>query len=116
VNRNYRLKQSSEFMRVRRFGKFYAHPLLVLIALNVPGEKSNVGVVAGRSIGKAVARNRAKRMLREAVRPFLSQLIPGYHIILLSRRPILDANLDEIQDALRQLLYKAHLLHDEHGN
>jgi ribonuclease P protein component len=116
VNRNYRLKQSSEFMRVRRFGKSYAHPLLVLVALIANDEKTSIGVVAGRSVGKAVARNRAKRMLREAVRPLLPKLKPGLKLLLISRRPILEANLEEIQDTLIQLFTKAHLLRDDHGN
>jgi ribonuclease P protein component len=110
VNRNFRLTNSTDIMRVRRFGKSYAHPLVLLIVLQVPDEKSQIGIIAGRSVGNAVQRNHAKRMLREALRTLLFLVKPGWKIILISRRPILKAELTEIQDALSKLFYKAHLI------
>jgi ribonuclease P protein component len=110
VNRNFRLTQSTDFKRVRRYGKTYAHPLLVLVTLPADGDRTRIGVTAGRSIGNAVQRNRAKRLLREALRPILPQLIPGWKIILISREPILKAKLVEIQFCLIQLFTRADLL------
>jgi ribonuclease P protein component len=46
----------------RRFGG-----VVVVVAAGVPGP-ARVAVVAGRRVGTAVARNRAKRRLREALR------------------------------------------------
>jgi ribonuclease P protein component len=102
-------------MRVRRFGKSYAHPLAVLILLPVEGEQTRIGVMAGRSVGSAVQRNRAKRMLREAIRPGLNNLKPGWEIIIIARRPILQTKFPEIQDALNQLFNKANLKRDNNG-
>jgi ribonuclease P protein component len=113
VNRNFRLKQSTEFMRVRRFGKSYAHPLVVLIVLPVLDKRIRIGVIAGRSVGNAVQRNRAKRMLREAVRTPLPKIKPGWNIILIARKPIQNAVLTEIKIALHQLLQKANLISDD---
>jgi len=110
VKRNFRLTNSTDFLRVRRFGKSYAHPLVLLVVLQVPDEKTQIGVVAGRSVGNAVQRNRAKRMLREAVRTLLYLVKPGWKIILISRRPILKAELTEIQDTLIMLFLKANLI------
>jgi ribonuclease P protein component len=110
VNRNFRLTQSTEFKRVRRYGKSYAHPLLVLVLLPNDDEKTRVGVIAGRAIGNAVQRNRAKRLLREALRPILTQLRPGWKIVVISRKPILAATLPEIQASLRKLLTRASVI------
>jgi ribonuclease P protein component len=110
VNRNFRLTQSTEFKRVRRYGKSYAHPLLVLVLLPNDDDKTRVGVIAGRAIGNAVQRNRAKRLLREALRPILTQLRPGWKIVVISRKPILAATLPEIQTSLRKLLTRANVL------
>jgi ribonuclease P protein component len=110
VNRNFRLTQSTDFKRVRRYGKSYAHPLLVLVVLPTDEERTHIGVTAGRSTGNAVQRNRAKRLLREALRPILTQLRPGWKIIVISRKPILAATLTEIKISLLKLLSRADLL------
>jgi ribonuclease P protein component len=116
VNRNFRLTQSTDFKRVRRSGKSYAHPLVVLVVLPAPEEQSRFGVIAGRSVGGAVQRNRAKRMLREAVRILIPDIKPGWKVILIARRPILAAKWTEIQESLRQQFSKAELLVDENGS
>jgi ribonuclease P protein component len=110
VNRNFRLTQTTDFKRVRRFGKSYAHPLVVLVVLAIADEQKHIGVIAGRSVGNAVQRNRAKRMLREAVRTILPRLNLGWNVVLIARNPILDAKLSEIEDCLIQLFSKANLL------
>jgi ribonuclease P protein component len=112
VKRNFRLTNSLDFKRVRRFGKSYAHPLVVLIVLPVPDEQTQIGIVAGISVGNAVQRNHAKRMLREALRMLTPHIQPGWKIILISRNPILNAELPEIQSILGQLFKKAYLINN----
>jgi ribonuclease P protein component len=97
-------------MRVRRLGKSYAHPLIVLIALPNQLEGPRFGVTAGQSLGNAVKRNRAKRRLRAAVQPNLESVVPGWDIILIARRPVLTAAYLDIQSALTALLKRAGLL------
>ena len=81
-----------------------------------PAGEIHVGVSAGRSIGKAVQRNRAKRLLREAARSVLPQIIPGWEIILLSRRTTPEVSSQEVQAAFVSLLLRAHLLKGENGS
>jgi ribonuclease P protein component len=103
-------------MRVRRLGKSYAHPLVVLVAL--PNEQNNVhfAISSGRSVGSAVQRNRAKRLLREALRPLIPNIPPGWDILLLSRRPLAEASYQDTQEALIIVLKRAHLLIESYGN
>ena len=110
MKHSFRLTRSTDFKRVRRFGKSYAHPLVVLVALPNADSSRRCAVAAGRTIGGAVQRNRAKRMLREAVRPLLPLAQPGWDMILISRRPLAAARLPEIQAALQQVLRRAGLL------
>jgi ribonuclease P protein component len=97
-------------MRVRRFGKSYAHPFIVLIILPNETDQSRFAVAAGRSIGNAVQRNRAKRILREKLRPMIPRICAGWDVILLARKPFSKANDEEIKDALARLFSEAKLL------
>jgi ribonuclease P protein component len=110
VKRTFRLTRSTEFKRVRRSGKSFAHPLIVLIADASEQQQTRVGVTASRSLGGAVQRNRAKRRLREAMRPLLGDLRDGWNLILLARKPLLEAKLPQIESALTQLLQRSNLL------
>ncbi len=97
---------------MRRLGKAYAHPLVVLIHLENETEDIRVGVAAGKNIGKAVTRNRAKRLLRAAIAPFLSQIKPGQDILLLARGPILEVKSTQLKQILANLLKKAKILNE----
>ncbi|HOG79944.1 MAG TPA: ribonuclease P protein component [Anaerolineaceae bacterium] len=110
MKRSFRLTRFTDFQRVRRSGKTYAHPLVVLIV--APGESSavQVGVAAGRVTGNAVERNRAKRRIRACMDGLLPRLTPGWDLILLARKPIHGATFDQLQTALQTLLGRAGLL------
>jgi ribonuclease P protein component len=95
---------------VREQGQAYSHPLVVLIALPNPDGKTRIGVAAGRSVGKAVERNRAKRRLRAAVAAFLPGMRIGWDVILIARSAIRSADYMQIQDGIRLVLKQAGLL------
>lgn len=110
MQRKFRLTRSTDFKRVRRTGKSYAHPLVVLVAQASELSRARVGVTAGRTVGSAVLRNRSKRLLREAMRPLLPILPPGWDIILIARPALPLSSLSEIQQALVSLLHRAQIL------
>ena len=116
MNRRFRLTRSSDFQRVREHGRSYAHPLLVLAALPNQEENSRFGVVAGRAIGKAVRRNRAKRLLRSALYPYLPSIQSGWDVVLIARRPLVEAGFLQIQSALVALLRRSHLWQEIHDD
>jgi ribonuclease P protein component len=108
--REVRLRRPADFERVRQEGRAWFHPLLVLVAApNLVGP-TRVGVVAGRRVGPAVARNRAKRLLREAARHLYPRLMPGWDLILIARPPILTVKEPQVEAALEQLAREAGLL------
>jgi ribonuclease P protein component len=115
LKRRFRLAKSSDFKRVRRLGKSYAHPLLVLIALPNGLDTSRFAVAAGRGVGKAVERNYAKRRMREGIRSLLPSIQPGWDILLLARKPISEASFQQIEAALQALFRRAQLLNRTDG-
>ena len=94
-------------------GKSYAHPLVVLIVRPNEQARVRVGVAAGRSLGGAVARNKAKRHLREAMRSFLPQANPGWDIVLIARHSMREASYQDISNALELLLNRSKILSED---
>jgi ribonuclease P protein component len=97
-------------MRVRRTGKSYAHPLIILIASPNQQPISRFGVSASKAVGGAVSRNRAKRRMRAAVHSCLPRINSGWDIILIARAPLVDAEWPRVIEALNALLKRAQLL------
>jgi ribonuclease P protein component len=56
-----------------------------------------------RALGKAVARNRIKRRVREAVRGRLDRLNPHWSIVINPRRKAMEAPLTEIEREVERL-------------
>ena len=126
MQRRFRLTRSEDFKRVRRSGKSYAHPLVVLIALK--SEKSDpprirVGVAAGRTVGTAVARNRTKRLLREAMRTMIPNITSrhlrqesasGLDLVLIARAGLASASLQDARQAVQSLLQRAQIVNPIH--
>jgi ribonuclease P protein component len=110
VKRKFRLTKSTDFLRVRRLGKSFAHPLIVLFTLPNDGQSTRFGIAAGRTVGKAVQRNRAKRLLREALRPLLPQIRSGWDVIIHARKSMTRASLQQTRQALLELLKRAGLI------
>jgi ribonuclease P protein component len=107
MERRYRLTGSADFQRVRRTGKAYAHPLVILMACPNGLETTRIGVAAGRRVGSAVGRNRAKRLLREAIRPHVGRTHPGWDIVLIARPGLLTAPWASLTEAVADLMNRA---------
>jgi ribonuclease P protein component len=110
VKRRFRLTRSTDIKRVRRSGKSYAHPLVILYALQSEPEGVRVGVSAGLAVGNAVKRNRAKRLLRAAMGELLAQTTPGFDLLLIARSELPESDLQQTRTALSTLLGQAGLL------
>jgi len=83
-------------------------PGVVVQALAVPGQPTvRLGFTCSRKVGDAVARNRARRRLREAARKVLPADLAGWDLVLIGRAATVDrpfqALLDDLAQALRRL-------------
>ena len=115
VKRCFRLTRSTDFKRVRSSGKSYAHPLVALYVTPSDQPGIRVGVTATRTIGNAVQRNRAKRLLRAAMADLMPDTVPGSDLLLVARTPLPLADFSQTRTALASLLQRAGILASSHG-
>jgi ribonuclease P protein component len=85
IARELRLRDAADFERVRRDGHSVSASLLVLIVLPNDLGRNRYGVAAGRRLGSAVLRNRAKRLVREVLRGMHPSLRQGYDVLVIVR-------------------------------
>jgi ribonuclease P protein component len=109
IPRKSRLRSSRDFERVRISGRSWADHLLILGALANDLGCVRVGVSASRRVGGAVRRNRARRMIREAVRPYLNRIAGGWDLVFIARAPVGSATYQDVDRAVAQLLQRARL-------
>lgn len=107
-----RLKVRSDFLATAK-GRYFRADALVLQAIKrlLPSDNAvRVGFTCSKKVGNAVARNRAKRRLREAARVCLTQLgRPGWDYVLIGRaQKTQNTSFDELLSDLRKSIEKVH--------
>lgn len=92
-----RLTGKEDFDLVKEKGRKFQERCFGVIACENRKDVSRFGfIISSRISKKATIRNRTRRVLREAVRSFLPNLKPGYDVIFLGRREILDKSYQEV--------------------
>ena len=107
-----RLRRSEEFRAVWSDGQSWKHSFFILWALPNNSQNTRIGIVASKKVGKAVARNRARRLLREAVRHLYTNIQPGWDIVLVARSKLVKVKESEVESALHNTLHLAELYHN----
>jgi ribonuclease P protein component len=91
VKKRLRLRRQSDFQRVLGSRRIYAGKTLVAFAVASETPGLRVGVAVSRRLRGAVVRNRAKRLLREAIRRRLAsdwaqpEMGIGYDVVVIAR-------------------------------
>lgn len=101
------LTRNNEFTRAYRRGASYVHPFLVTYVFKRKKGGVRIGITSSKKIGGAVVRNRARRVIREAVRAQLSENAGPYDIVLVARGPTAAQKSYRIEKVLRQHLIAA---------
>ena len=79
------LNQNADFQRLYRSGAFCSLGSALLYVRPNKLPYNRLGITAGKKIGNAVKRNRAKRIIREAYRAAEPQLPIGIDLVVVAR-------------------------------
>lgn len=80
-----------------------------MVVFVAPGS-GGAAFVAGRKVGGAVARNRARRILRTAWRELAPRVREGYDIALVARVSIRGAKTQDVVAEMTELLLPAQVM------
>lgn len=102
-----RLRRSRDLDRVFRCGRWLRlGPVSVGVAPRDDAGPARVAFAAGRGIGTAVRRNRARRRMREALRTSSLSLRDGHDIVLVARPDTADVPFSVLQQAVGSALLR----------
>jgi len=120
----YRLQDSQEVEKVKKEGKLYQSSFFGLLVLkrtlsaptelsvnSVEGSPSRFCFIVSTKLSKkATKRNRAKRVLSEAVRGLLPEIKPGFNGIFLGKKSLIGKNFSEIQEEINKIFCKSGMM------
>lgn len=108
-----RLRLTNDFKKVYDRGKAYHSKKLVLFVLHTSNSMRRIGFVAGKKVGKAVKRNKVKRLLREVYRLNKNRLISGLDLVIVAKKDSAELGFKEIEGEVLRLYKKAGLVKSE---
>lgn len=94
------LRKNSEFSAVYNKGKSVGDRYVVLFYRLNGLPYNRTGFLASKKVGNSVARNRAKRLMKESYRNIAGSLPEGYDFIIIARNTICGKKCAEVEKSL----------------
>jgi len=104
------LRSSQEISAVRKEGKSFSNRYFVLVVKANKLENSRYAVIASRSVGGAVERNRCKRRIRSRVTKLAGRITPGNDLLIIARVACLAVESALLDETFEQMFTQAGLI------
>jgi len=109
------LRNSAAIRLVFKEGKRVSCPLFTLLYRRNDLDRTRVGVVVGKKLGGAVARNRSKRRFRELGRLSLRGVPCGLDLLILPKRESVVEPAGSLRETWQAVLKRAQLVASENS-
>ncbi|MEP7285184.1 MAG: ribonuclease P protein component [Chloroflexota bacterium] len=113
MQRQFRLRHSADFDRLRVEGRTWRHSLLNVAVAPNGLDHNRYGFITSRRLGGAVVRNRVRRLLREVARLATPHLKTGFDVVFIARNEIAGQPYNKVKDALETLLKRARMWQED---
>ena len=104
-----KLKQKWEFHRAYKRGVAFVAPEYVLYVVKGKKDELRLGITAGKKIGTAVSRNRAKRIITAAFDECAPHIPTGHDFVVVARTRILNTKSNIVAANMARQLKKQKL-------
>lgn len=110
------IKLNKDFRYLYAKGKNFVSPRVVIYLKKNRLNHNRLGITCGKKIGKAVKRNRAKRIIRVAFTALQGQLDAHYDVVIVARTRCVVSNSKEVTRDLKKCFIQAGILNNETDN
>ena len=98
-----RLLKRPEFTRLAKTGKKIQNRIFIFYYSRATGDRSRIGITVSRKVGKAVRRNRLKRLSREFFRLNRHELLGFWDINIIAKTTAAELSAAPLFRALKDL-------------
>jgi ribonuclease P protein component len=110
------LKKNYEFAKVFNKGLFYVGRCIIIYVLPNKLSTNRIGISVSKKAGKAVVRNKKKRLIRESYRYYEDCILKGYDIVIAARADESIPNYSAVLKEFKYLIKKLQVFDQEKYN
>lgn len=104
------ITENKDFKRLYYRGKSTANECLAVYWRRSGGKGCRLGITVSGKIGKAVVRNRIRRLIRESYRLMEDRVLPGHDIVIVARGRAASADYRYVSSSLERAFLKSGLI------
>lgn len=104
------IKENRAFSRAYSKGKSYVSPALVTYIIKNNSNNLRIGITTSKKIGKAVQRNRCRRIIKAAFSVISDDVKRGYDIVFVARTKTVFVKSTDILRCMQKHLSDANIL------
>ena len=101
------LRRKSDFSLIYGKGKSVGEKYVVIFARKNGLPHNRIAFLASKKVGNSVARNRARRLMKESYREIREILAEGYDIVFIARNTICGLKCADVKRSMESAVRKA---------